>query len=119
MRWKMPTWDDVFETGEKVWEWGERIKDLWEDKETIEEVGDTVYQLHDIENDDTLSEPEKAAGILRCMLDWVEDILPAPLVPAEAAKQALDEAMEHAIHVRDHDVMSPQARRLLEHEIEF
>lgn len=65
----------------------------------VQEVLDTALELKEASEQPT--DPEQAAGYLKCGLKWIKKILPIDLVGTEAAAAVLDKGMEHARDQRD------------------
>ena len=66
---------------------------------TTQEILDTALELKEASQEPT--DPEQAAGYLKCGLKWLKKVLPLDLVGTEAAAQTLDEGMVHARNQRD------------------
>ena len=67
--------------------------------ETVTDVAETVVEIDEALDEE--SEPEQAAGLLKCGLKWIKKILPVDVVGVEAAEQALDKGLEQAHEARD------------------
>ena len=76
-----------------------KLGDGMDKLETIQDVAETALEVKEALDEPT--DPEQAAGLLKCGLKWIKKILPVELMPTEAAEQALDQGMEHARHQRD------------------
>jgi RHS repeat-associated protein len=79
--------------------------------ETIQDVAETVVELKEASEEPT--DPEQAAGYLKCGLKWIKKILPIDLVGTEAASEVLDKGMEHARDQRDFGTINRGAARQL------
>ena len=66
---------------------------------TRQEILDTALELKEASQEPT--DPEQAAGYLKCGLKWLKKVLPLDLVGTEQAAQVLDEGMVHARNQRD------------------
>jgi RHS repeat-associated protein len=67
--------------------------------ETVTDVAETVVEIDEALDEE--SEPDQAAGLLKCGLKWIKKILPVDVVGVEAAEQALDQGLEQAHEARD------------------
>jgi RHS repeat-associated protein len=65
----------------------------------VQEVLDTALELKEASQEPT--DPEQAAGYLKCGLKWIKKILPIDLVGTEAAAEVLDKGMVDARNQRD------------------
>jgi RHS repeat-associated protein len=70
------------------------LKDGIDKVQLVQEGLDTALELK--EASQAPSDPEQAAGYLKCGLKWLKKILPIDLVGTEAASKTLDEGMVHA-----------------------
>ena len=77
----------------------------------VQEVLDTALELKEASEQPT--DPEQAAGYLKCGLKWIKKILPIDLVGTEAAAAVLDKGMEHARDQRDTGTINQGAQRQL------
>jgi RHS repeat-associated protein len=81
----------------------------------VQEVLDTALELKEASQEPT--DPEQAAGYLKCGLKWIKKILPIDLVGTEAASKVLDEGMTHARDQRDTGTINyGEARQLAQVE---
>jgi RHS repeat-associated protein len=74
----------------------------------VQEVLDTALELKEASQEPT--DPEQAAGYLKCGLKWIKKILPIDLVGTEAAAAVLDKGMEHARDQRDYGTINRGAQ---------
>jgi RHS repeat-associated protein len=84
--------------------------------ETIQDVADTALELKEASEEPT--DPEQAAGYLKCGLKWLKKVLPLDLVGTEVAAETLDRGMKHAKDQRDYGSVNTGVQRQLR-EIEL
>jgi RHS repeat-associated protein len=76
-----------------------------------QELLDTALELKEASQEPT--DPEQAAGYLKCGLKWLKKVLPLDLVGTDQAAQVLDEGMVHARNQRDTGTINgAEARQL-------
>ena len=81
----------------------------------VQEVLDTALELKEASQEPT--DPEQAAGYLKCGLKWIKKILPIDLVGTEAAAEVLDKGMVDARNQRDTGTINAgEARQLAQIE---
>ena len=93
-----------------------RLKKGLDTLETIQDVADTALELKEASEEPT--DPEQAAGYLKCGLKWLKKVLPLDLVGTEVAAETLDRGMEHARDQRDYGSINVGVQRQLR-EIEL
>ena len=86
----------------------------WLDK--AQEAADTALEVKEALDEPT--DPEQAAGLLKCGLKWIKKVLPVDLVGTEAAAETLDRGMKHAKDQRDYGSVNIGVQRQMR-EIEF
>jgi RHS repeat-associated protein len=84
--------------------------------ETIQEVADSALEVKEALDEPT--DPEQAAGLLKCGLKWIKKVLPVDLVGTDVAAEVLDRGMEHAKDQRDYGSINAGVQRQMR-EIEF
>ena len=97
------------ESDSPVVEGAKTLTDGMDKLETIQDVAETALEVKEALDEPT--DPEQAAGLLKCGLKWIKKILPVELTPTEAAEEALDQGMEHAKHQRDFGTINRGAAR--------
>jgi RHS repeat-associated protein len=105
------------EVDSKVLDGSRWLKGKYDKVSKALELQDKVQDTY-IEVDEALhegSDPEQAAGLLKCGLKILKEKLPLDLIGLDAAEAVLDKGMEHAKDVRDLDTVHPvQAQRIRE-----
>jgi RHS repeat-associated protein len=76
------------------------LKSWWHGLSDAKDAADTVGQVITTESDNSLSDPEKAAGHLSCLMRVVKKILPIDLIGLDAANKVLQTGVDQAEQVR-------------------
>jgi RHS repeat-associated protein len=84
--------------------------------ETAQEVADTALELKEASEEPT--DPEQAAGYLKCGLKWLKKVIPLDIIGIDAASETLDRGMVHAKDQRDYGSINSGVQRQLR-EIEW
>jgi RHS repeat-associated protein len=103
---RVRTWTD------RVWDLGSEAKSWWDRKKTADKATETAAEVTETLASNE-SKPEKAARIMQCILDWIEDFQPVPLTPAAPAKEALRRGLEHSRDQRDFGSINRGVQRQL------
>jgi RHS repeat-associated protein len=68
--------------------------------ETAQDVADTALELKEASEEPT--DPEQAAGYLKCGIKWLKKVIPLDIIGLDAASETLDRGMKHAKDQRDY-----------------